>query len=62
VQPMVYGEPAEHAVPVHVNMLPVYVHFALALALGLAIPDFLAGWYEQAAALIVTGAHAGGGA
>ena len=62
VQPMVYGEPSEQAVAVHVNMLPVYVHFTLALALGLAIPGFLAGWYEQAAALIVTGAHAGGGA
>jgi len=43
-------------------MLPVYVHFALALALGLAIPGFLAGWYEQAAALIVSGAVSGGGA
>ena len=62
VQPMVYGEPAEHAVPVHVNMLPVYVHFALALALGLAIPDFLADWDEQAAALIVSVTPAGGGA
>lgn len=61
VQPMVYGEPPEHARDVHVNMLPVYVHFALALALGLAIPDFLAGWYEQAAALIVA-APMGGGA
>jgi len=62
VQPMVYGEPSEQAIDVHVNMLPVYVHFALALALGLAIPAFLAGWYEQAAALIVPLAPAGGGA
>ncbi|MDX8401069.1 MAG: hydrogenase 4 subunit F [Mariprofundaceae bacterium] len=53
VQPMVYGEPAEQAVPVRVNMLPVYIHLGLALVLGLAIPAFLAGWYEQAAALIV---------
>lgn len=61
VQPMVYGEPPEHARHVHVNMLPVYVHFGLALALGLAIPSFLADWYEQAAALIVA-APIGGGA
>ncbi|RMG91788.1 MAG: hydrogenase 4 subunit F [Zetaproteobacteria bacterium] len=54
VQPMVYGETAAQAVPVRVNMLPVYVHLALALVLGLSIPSFLSGWYEQAAALIVT--------
>ena len=56
VQPMVYGETAEHAKTVHVNMTPVYVHFALALLLGLAIPTFLAHWYHQAAALITAGA------
>jgi len=60
VQPMVYGETAENAVPVHVNMLPVYIHFGLALVLGLSIPTFLASWYEQAASLIVTVASAGG--
>ncbi|OIO72081.1 MAG: hydrogenase 4 subunit F [Zetaproteobacteria bacterium CG_4_9_14_3_um_filter_49_83] len=59
VQPMVYGEVASQAVPVHVNMLPVYVHFAMALVLGLAIPDFLADWYTQAAALIVAGGGGG---
>jgi len=62
VQPMVYGETAEHAHPVQVNMLPVYIHFGLALALGLAIPSFLAGWYDQASALIVSTSLAGGGA
>jgi len=55
VQPMVYGETASHAKHVHVNMTPVYVHFGLALILGLAIPEFLADWYHQAAALIVGG-------
>ncbi len=60
VQPMVFGQPAEQAVPVHVNMKPVYIHFTLALALGLAIPEFLASWYEQAAGLIVTLPNAAG--
>ncbi len=52
VQPMVFGEVAEHAKPVHANMLPVYVHLTLALILGLSIPGFLADWYNQAAILI----------
>jgi len=56
VQPMVYGETPEYAKQVHVNMTPVYVHFGLALMLGLTIPGFLAAWYQQAAALIVGGA------
>jgi len=56
VQPMVYGETPDHAKSIHVNMTPVYIHFGLALVLGLAIPSFLADWYHQAAALIVGGA------
>jgi len=55
VQPMVYGETPDHAKSVKVNMVPVYIHFALALVLGLAIPEFLANWYHQAASLIVGG-------
>jgi hydrogenase-4 component F len=55
VQPMVYGEPPATAVHVPVNMQPVYLHLALALLLGLTIPAFLAGWYEQAAELITGG-------
>lgn len=61
VQPMVYGETAEQAVAARVNMLPVYIHLGLALMLGLSIPGFLAGWYEQAASLIAA-TTAGGGA
>jgi len=53
---MTYGEVPEHAKLVHANMLPVYIHFSLALLLGIAIPGFLAGWYHQAAALIAGGA------
>ena len=33
-------------------MLPVYVHLGLALILGLAIPAFLADWYQTAADLL----------
>ncbi len=55
VQPMVYGEVAEHAITVKANMVPIYVHFTLALWLGLSIPAFLSGWYKQAAALIAGG-------
>jgi len=33
-------------------MLPVVVHLALVLWLGLSIPDFLSGWFEQATVLI----------
>ena len=57
VQQMVFGEAPETARPVAANMLPVYVHLALTLLLGLAIPAFLADWYGTAARLI-----AGGGA
>lgn len=52
VQPMVYGQTSTHARDVSVNMMPVYIHFGLALILGLAIPDFLSHWYHQAATLI----------
>ncbi|MDX8412532.1 MAG: hydrogenase 4 subunit F [Mariprofundales bacterium] len=55
VQPMVYGDAPEAANRVRVNMIPIYVHFGLALLLGLAIPLFLSHWYHQAATLIVGG-------
>ena len=55
VQPMVYGDVPPHAKAVPVNMTPVYIHFGLALLLGLAIPPFLSTWYHQAATLIVGG-------
>ena len=52
VQPMVFGEPPPGQKPVEANMLPVALHFALVLWLGLAIPAFLSGWFEQATVLI----------
>ncbi len=55
VPDMAYGKAPEHAKLVHANMLPVYIHFSLALLLGISIPGFLSGWYHQAAALIAGG-------
>ena len=52
VQPMVFGTVPDNTRSVKVNMLPVYVHLGLALILGLAIPAFLADWYQTAADLL----------
>ena len=52
VQPMAFGAVPDNATMVKVNMLPVYVHLGLALILGLAIPAFLADWYQTAADLL----------
>jgi hydrogenase-4 component F len=41
---------------VRANMLPVAIHLALVLWLGLAIPGFLAQWLDRATELI-TGSH-----
>ena len=52
VQAMSLGEsnlpPVRHAPA----LLPVFLHLALVLMLGLYVPPFLADWYRQAAALI----------
>jgi hydrogenase-4 component F len=52
VQPMVFGETTATRLPVRPSMLPVFVHLALVLMLGLWIPPFLAEWYRSAARLI----------
>jgi hydrogenase-4 component F len=39
-------------VAVQANMLPVALHLLIVLWLGLAIPGFLAHWFDQATALI----------
>ncbi len=52
IQPMVYGERPEGQQPVKANLLPVMLHLALVLWLGLAIPNFLANWFSQATVLI----------
>jgi len=55
LHPMVYGEPPPGQQPVQANMIPVMVHLALVLWLGLSIPSFLARWFEQATVLISGG-------
>ncbi|MEY6433187.1 hydrogenase 4 subunit F [Thioalkalicoccus limnaeus] len=52
LHPMVYGPAPEGQHRVPANMLPVVIHLGLVLWLGLAIPDFLARWLDQAATLI----------
>ena len=52
VQPMVFGETSAKRLPLRPAMIPVFVHLALVLMLGLWIPPFLADWYRQAARLI----------
>jgi hydrogenase-4 component F len=54
LHPMVYGEPPAGQQRVEANMLPVMVHLALVLWLGLSIPAFLADWFRQAT-LLITG-------
>jgi hydrogenase-4 component F len=52
VQPMVFGETNVERLPHRPAMLPVFMHLAIVLMLGLWIPPFLAEWYRQAAKLI----------
>jgi hydrogenase-4 component F len=52
VQPMVFGHPTGKRLPHRPRMLPVFVHLAIVLLLGLWMPPQLADWYRQAAALI----------
>jgi hydrogenase-4 component F len=52
LQPMVFGDIPHGQVAVRANMLPVAIHLVLVLWLGLAIPVFLARWFDQATLLI----------
>jgi len=52
LQPMVFGAPPEGQVAARVNLLPVAVHLLLVLWLGIAIPSWLAGWFDSATRLI----------
>ena len=52
VQRMVFGETSGKRLPHPPALVPLFVHLALVLLLGLYIPPYLAAWYRQAAALI----------
>ena len=52
VQPMVFGEANVKRLPHRPALIPVFVHLAIVLLLGLYIPPYLAEWYRQAAQLI----------
>ncbi len=55
LHPIMFGKRPEGQQPVPANMLPVFVHLALVLLLGLSIPAALADWFDQAAELISGG-------
>ena len=52
VQGMVFGETTAQRLPHPPAALPVFVHIALVLLLGVYIPPYLANWYRQAASMI----------
>ena len=52
VQPMVFGNATAARLPHPPALIPVFVHLAIVLLLGLYIPPYLADWYRQAAQLI----------
>jgi hydrogenase-4 component F len=52
VQEMVFGETTAKRLPHPPALIPVFVHLAIVLMLGLYIPPYLAEWYRQAAQLI----------
>src|SRR5262249_59764564 len=52
VQPMVFGSATAERLPHPPALVPVFVHLAIVLLLGLYIPSYLVAWYRQAAALI----------
>ena len=55
VQPMVFGETNVRPLAHPPAIVPVFVHLGLALLLGLYIPPYLEGWYQQAARLVAGG-------
>jgi hydrogenase-4 component F len=52
IQPMVFGETISQRLPHPPALVPVFVHLALVLLLGLYVPPYLAEWYRQAAQLL----------
>jgi hydrogenase-4 component F len=52
VQPMVFGDTNVKPLAHPPALIPVFVHLALGLMLGLYIPPYLDAWYRQAAAML----------
>ena len=52
VLPMVFGDSTLKPLAYPPALIPVFVHLALALVLGLYIPPYLNGWYVQAASML----------
>ncbi len=52
VQSMVFGESVLKPLPYSPALAPVFIHLGLGFMLGLWIPPYLAGWYQQAARLL----------
>lgn len=52
VQPMVFGHTEARRLPHSPALVPVFVHLAMVLVLGLYMPPVLAEWYRAAARLI----------
>lgn len=52
IQPIVFGETTLPRLPHPPAILPVFVHLAMVLVLGVYIPPALAEWYRQAARFI----------
>ncbi|MBE7418312.1 MAG: hydrogenase 4 subunit F [Ideonella sp.] len=52
VQPMVFGESTLKRLAHPPALVPVFVHLALCLMLGLYVPPYLDGWFRQAARMI----------
>jgi hydrogenase-4 component F len=52
VLPMVFGDTTLKPLAHPPALIPVFLHLALALVLGLYIPPYLNGWYVQAAAML----------
>jgi hydrogenase-4 component F len=49
---MVFGETTGARMPHPPAVVPIFVHLAIVLLLGLYIPPYLVDWYRQAAAFI----------
>jgi hydrogenase-4 component F len=52
VQAMVFGDTTLKPLPHAPALVPVFVHLALCLMLGLYVPHYLDGWFRQAARMI----------